>query len=200
MNIAILCSGSGTNLQAIIDSVRSGYIPAKIALVISDNKDAFALERARKAGIETLILDKKNFKTREDFDKEVIKNLKKKDVGLVVLAGFMRLLSPHFIKEFKFRIMNIHPALLPSFKGTHGIKDALEYGVKATGPTVHFVDGELDHGPIILQKTVEVKDDDTEETLLERVHKEEHKIYPEAIKLFVEGRLRIKGRRVKIMK
>lgn len=198
MNIAILCSGSGTNLQAIIDSVKSGYIPAKIALVVSDNKDAFALERAKKAGIETLVLNKKDFKTREDFDKEVIKNLKKKDVGLVVLAGFMRLLSPYFIKEYKHRIMNIHPALLPSFKGTHGIKDALEYGAKVTGPTIHFVDEDLDHGPIILQKAVEIKDDDTEEVLLDRVHKEEHRIYPEAIKLFVEGRLKIEGRRIRV--
>ena len=198
MNIAVLCSGSGTNLQAIIDSVKSGYIPAKIALVVSDNKDAFALERARKAGIETLVLDKKAFKTREDFDKEIIKNLKKRNVELVVLAGFMRLISPHFIKEFKNRIMNIHPALLPSFKGTCGIKDALEYGVKVTGPTVHFVDEKLDNGPIILQKAIEVKDNDTEDTLLERVHKEEHKIYPEAIKLFVEGKLKIEGRKVRI--
>ena len=196
MNIAVLCSGSGTNLQAIIDSVKSGYIPAKIALIVSDNESALALERAKKSGIETLILNKKDFKTRDDFDKEIVRNLKKRNVELVVLAGYMRLLGRYFIKEFKFRIMNIHPALLPSFKGTHGIKDALEYGVKVTGPTVHFVDEELDHGAIILQRALEVKDDDTEETLLERVHKEEHKIYPEAIKLFVEGKLKIQGRRV----
>ena len=199
MNIAVLCSGSGTNLQAIIDGVKTGYIPAKIALVVSDNKDALALERAKKAGIETFVLDKKDFKTREAFDKEVIKNLKAKDVGLVVLAGFMRLLSPYFIKEYKNKIMNIHPALLPSFKGTHAIKDALDYGVKVTGPTVHFVDEHLDNGPIILQRCVEVKDDDTENTLLERVHKEEHKVYPQAIKLFVEGRLKIEGRKVRVI-
>ncbi|MFH0764740.1 MAG: phosphoribosylglycinamide formyltransferase [Candidatus Omnitrophota bacterium] len=196
MNIAILCSGRGTNLQAIIDSVKSGYIPAKIALVMSDNEGALALERAKKAGIETLVLNKKNFKTRDDFDKEIAKNLKKRNVELVILAGFMRLLSRYFIKEYKNRIMNIHPALLPSFKGMRGVSDALEYGVKVTGPTVHFVDEELDHGPIILQRAVEVKDDDTEESLLGRVHKEEHKIYPEAIKLFVEGKLKIQGRRV----
>lgn len=199
MNIAILCSGSGTNLQAIIDNVKSGYIPAKIAFVLSDNKDAFALERAKKAGIETLILNPKGYKTREDFDKEIIINLKKKDVDLVVLAGFMRLLSPHFIREYKNKIMNIHPALLPSFKGTHGIKDALLYGVKVTGPTVHFVDEHLDNGPIILQNVVEVKDDDTEETLLSRVHIEEHKIYPKAVKLFVEGKLKIEGRKVHVI-
>jgi phosphoribosylglycinamide formyltransferase-1 len=198
VNIAVFCSGTGSNLQAIIDKVAEGYIPAKIALVVSDNETAFALKRAKKSGIKTLVLDKKDFKTREEFDKEVIKNLKKKGVGLVVLAGFMRLLSPHFIKEYKNKIINIHPALLPSFRGTHGIKDALEYGVKVTGPTVHFVDENLDNGPIILQKAIEVKDDDTEEDLLVRVHKEEHKIYPEAIKLFAEGRLNIKGRRVAI--
>jgi len=199
VNIAVLCSGSGTNLQAIIDSVKSGYIPANIALVVSDNSSAFAITRAKSANIETLVLNSKDFKTREDFDKEVVKNLKKKNIGLVVLAGFMRLLSPYFIKEYKNKIMNIHPALLPAFKGTHGIKDSLEYGVKVTGPTVHFVDDKLDNGSIILQRTIEVKDDDTEESLLERVHKEEHKIYPEAVRLFVEGRLKIEGRRVKIV-
>jgi len=198
MNIAVLCSGNGSNLQAIIDKVKSGYIPATIALVVSDNKDAFALTRARSAGIETLVLSAKTFKSREEFDKEVVRNLREKNVELVVLAGFMRLLSSYFIKEYKNRIMNIHPALLPSFKGTHGIKDALAYGAKVTGPTVHFVDEELDHGPIILQKPVEIRDDDTEETLLERVHQEEHKIYPEAVKLFAEGKLRIEGRRVRV--
>lgn len=196
MKIAVLCSGSGTNLQAIIDNVKSGYIPAEIAFVLSDNKNAFAIERAKSAGIETIVLNPKDYKTREDFDKEVIKRLKKEKVELVVLAGFMRLLSGHFIKEYKDKIMNIHPSLLPSFKGTHGIKDALDYGVKVTGPTVHLVDESLDHGPIILQRCVEVRDGDTEETLLERVHKEEHKIYPEAIKLFVEGKLKLEGRKV----
>jgi len=194
VNIAVLCSGSGTNLQAIIDGVKSGYIPAKIALVVSDKMDAFALERAKKVGIETLVLNVKDFASREAFDKEVVKNLRKRNVELVVLAGFMRLLSPYFIGEYRNRIMNIHPALLPSFKGTHAIKDALEYGVKVTGVTVHFVDEEPDAGPIILQKAVEIRDGDTEEKLLERVHAEEHTIYPEAIKLFVEGRLKnLKG-------
>lgn len=199
MNIAVFCSGNGTNLQAIIDSVRSGYIPARIALVVSDNKTAPALVRALGAGIETLVLDPKAYKNREAFDAEAIAHLKAKKVGLVVLAGFMRLLSRHFIEEYKDRIINIHPALLPSFKGTHGIKDALEYGVKVTGPTVHFVDEKLDHGAIILQKAIEVRDDDTEETLLERMHAEEHKIYPQAVKLFVEGRIKVEGRRVRIV-
>lgn len=198
MNIAVLVSGSGTNLQAIIDNVKSGYIPAKIALVVSDKDGAFALERAARAGIETITLNEKDYKSREDFDKELIKHLKKRDVGLVVLAGFMRLLSRRFVKEYKSKIINIHPALLPSFKGAHGVKDALDCGVKVTGVSVHFVDEHLDNGPIITQKCVDIKDDDTEETLLERIHREEHKVYPEAIKLFIEGRLRIEGRKVKI--
>ena len=198
MNIAVLCSGSGTNLQAIIDGVAAGSIPARIALVISDKADAFALERAKKAGIETLVLDAKRFKGREEFDKELARSLKAKSVELVVLAGFMRLLSPYFIGEYRGRIMNIHPALLPSFKGTHGIRDALAYGARVTGATVHFVDEDLDNGPIILQREVTIRDDDTEETLLERVHAVEHSIYPEAVKLFAQGKLKIDGRRVRI--
>jgi phosphoribosylglycinamide formyltransferase-1 len=196
MNIAVLVSGNGTNLQAIIENVDKGYIPAGIAVVLSDEKKAFALERARRAGIETVALDKKDYNTREDFDREIVRHLKKRNVELVVLAGFMRLLSPYFIKEYRNRIMNVHPALLPSFKGSHGIKDAIDHGVKVTGVTVHFVDEHLDNGPIILQKTVEIKEDDTEEILLGRIHKEEHRIYPEAVKLFAEGRLKIEGRKV----
>ena len=198
MNIAILCSGNGTNLQAIIDNVNKGYIPARIAFVLSDEKKAFALERAKKAGIKTVTLDKKDYKNREDFDREIVKHLKKRNVELVVLAGFMRLLSPYFIKEYRNRIINIHPALLPSFKGPHGIKDAIDHGVKVTGVTVHFVDEDLDNGPIIFQRTVEIKEDDTEEALLERVHKKEHEVYPEAIKLLVEGKIKIEGRKVVI--
>lgn len=199
MNIAVLCSGNGTNLQAIIDNVNKGHIPAKIALVLSDEKKAFALERAGKAGIETVTLDKKDYKTREDFDREAAKQLKKRNIELVVLAGFMRLLSPTFIKEYRNRIMNIHPALLPSFKGAHAIKDALDHGVKITGVTVHFVDEDLDNGPIILQRAVEIKDGDSEEALLERVHEEEHEIYSEAIKLFVEGKIKVEGRKAIII-
>jgi phosphoribosylglycinamide formyltransferase-1 len=200
MNIAIFCSGSGTNLQAIIDSCKSGAISAEIALVVSDKKSAFALVRAKARGIETLVLDPKNFTSRDDFDREILSHLKAKKISLVVLAGYMRLLSEHFIKEYKNKIINVHPALLPAFKGTHGIKDALEYGSKITGVTVHFVDEKLDNGPIILQKAVEIEDDDTEESLLEKLHKEEHKIFPEAIKLFTQGKLRVEGRRVKIIK
>ena len=198
MNIAVFVSGSGTNLQAIIDSVKNGTLKAKIALVVSDKEDAYALKRAEDSGIETFVLSSKGFKTREDYDKEVIKELKKKNIGLIVLAGFMRLVSSYFVNEYKNKIINIHPALLPSFKGTHGIKDAFEYGVKKTGVTVHFVDAELDHGPIILQEALKVEESDTLDTLEEKIHKLEHKMYPEAIKLFIEGKLKIEGRKVKI--
>jgi phosphoribosylglycinamide formyltransferase-1 len=199
VNIAILCSGHGTNLQAIIDAVRDGRLKVKIALVVSDNAEAYALTRAKAAGIETLVLNRRSYASREEFDKEIVKNLKAKKAELVVLAGFMRLMSAYFVKEYKNRVMNIHPALLPSFKGEHGVRDALEYGVKVTGVTVHFVDEELDHGPIILQRAVEILPGDTEDTLLERIHKEEHKIYPEAIRLFAEGRLIVEGRKVRII-
>jgi len=190
MNIAIFVSGNGTNLGAIIDAVSRGEIKAKIALVVSNKKDAYALTRAKNAGIETFILDHKAFKTREEYDKAVIKELEKKDINLIVLAGFMRLLSPYFVKKYKNRIMNIHPSLLPLFRGTHGIRDAFESGAKETGVTVHFVDTELDHGPIILQEAVKVDEDDTLGTLEEKIHRVEHKVYPKAIQLFVEGKIK----------
>ncbi|MCM8784097.1 MAG: phosphoribosylglycinamide formyltransferase [Candidatus Omnitrophica bacterium] len=200
MNIAVFCSGKGTNLQAIIDAVKQGQIKANLSLVVSDNKDAYALVRAKEAGIKTVFVNPKDFSRREDFEEEIIKNLEKHNIKLICLAGFMRMLSPKFVQKYQNKILNIHPALLPSFKGIYGIRDALDYGVKITGPTVHFVDSKMDHGPIILQSAVEVKDDDTEETLAERIHKEEHRIYPQAIKLFVEGKLKIEGRRVRILK
>lgn len=195
-NIAVFCSGNGTNLQAIINAKRRGYIKANLALVVSDNPQAYALIRAKKADIETLVLTKEGFKTREAYDREVIKTLEEKNIDLIVLAGFMRLLSSYFVNKYRNRILNIHPALLPSFKGTHGVKDALDYGVKVTGPTVHFVNEGLDSGPIIIQEAVKIKDTDTEETLAQRIHKKEHMIYPKAIKLVIEGKLQIKGRRV----
>lgn len=196
MNIAVFVSGNGTNLQAIIDAAKKGRIKSGIALVVSDSKDAYALKRAEKAGLKTLVLNPEDFRSKEDFDKEIVINLKKHNIGLVALAGYMRLLSPYFIKEYRNRILNVHPALLPSFKGKDGVKDALDYGVKVTGPTVHFVTENVDSGPIVSQAAVLVKDGDTEESLRERIHKEEHKIYTKAIKDFVEGRLEITGRNV----
>lgn len=199
MKIAVFCSGNGTNLQAIIDAQKKGYIKGELALVVSDVADCFALRRAEKAGIKTLVVERKNFSSKREFEDAILKNLKQERIGLIVLAGYMRLLSVDFIKEYKDKILNIHPALLPSFKGTHGIRDAFSYGAKVTGPTVHFVTEDMDAGPIILQSPVMVTEDDTEETLAEAIHKEEHKIYPKAIQLFIEGRLKIEGRKVRII-
>ena len=196
VNIGVLVSGRGTNLQAIIEAIEEGKIAAEIKVVISDNPDAYALKRARQYHINTRYINFKEFKNREDYDKEIIKTLKEKKIELVVLAGYMRILSPYFIRTYKNKIMNIHPALLPSFPGLHAQRQAVEYGAKVSGCTVHFVDEGVDSGPIILQKAVEVSDDDTEESLAEKILKEEHQIYPRAIQLFSEGRLIIKGRRV----
>ena len=196
VNIGVLASGRGTNLQAIIEAIKEGRIEGKIGIVISDNRDAFALKRAKQNNIETEYINFKSFKNREDYDKKIVECLKEKNVDLVVLAGYMRIISPYFIKMYKNRIMNIHPALLPSFPGLHAQKQAVEHGAKISGCTVHFVDEGVDSGPIILQKAVEVSDDDTEESLAERILKEEHQIYPQAIQLFSEDRLAIKGRRV----
>jgi len=196
VNIGVLASGRGTNLQAIIEAIEEGKIEGRISIVISDNQDAFALKRAGQHNIEIRYINFKSFKNREDYDKKIVEYLKEKNVDLVVLAGYMRILSPYFIRTYKNKIINIHPALLPSFPGLHAQRQAVEYGVKVSGCTVHFVDEGMDSGPIILQKAVEVKDNDTEESLAERILKEEHQIYPRAIQLFSEGRLVIKGRRV----
>ncbi len=195
-NLAVLVSGYGSNLQAIIRAARRGKIRARIALVVSDRKKAYALTRAKRAKIPTLYLPAKDFSSREEYDRELIRRLREKKVDFVVMAGFMRLLSPGFIREYRRRIVNIHPALLPAFKGTEGIKDAFEYGVKITGPTVHFVDEEMDHGPVILQAAIKVENDDTEETLAKKIHRAEHRIYPEAVRLLVEDRLAVAGRKV----
>lgn len=195
--LAVLCSGRGTDLQSIIDAIKSGTLQAEISIVITDKPNVKALERAEIAGIKNICVDRKKFDNRADFEAELLKNLA--EIDLVVLAGFMRILSPEFVRKFTGRLMNIHPSLLPSFKGAHAHRDALEYGVKVSGCTVHFVDEGTDSGPIILQSAVEVKDDDTEETLSARILEQEHIIYPRAIQLFVEGRLKIEGRKVKII-
>jgi len=191
MKIVVFVSGNGTNLQAIIDAISRGQIGAEAALVVCNNENAYALKRAEKAGVETFVLNHKGFKSREDYDKVIIEELEKKNIELVVLAGFMRLLSSHFVRKYRNRIINIHPSLLPAFKGTHGIKDAFESGARVTGVTVHFVDEELDHGPIILQEEVKIDANDTLKSLEDKIHKVEHRLYPKAIKLFVEGKLKI---------
>ena len=201
----MLVSGSGTNLQSIIDSIESGYLSSKIAVVISSHSNAFALERAKKYGIPNFVVKPRNFSSRQDYEDEMINILKKHKVDLVVLAGFIKVLSPHFVKAFPNRIMNIHPALIPSFCGDGFYGDkvhkaVLDSGVKITGATVHFVDEGTDTGPIILQKAVPVYDDDTVDSLGQRVREIEHQIYPDAIKLFEQGLIEIKGRRVFIKK
>lgn len=198
IKLGVLVSGRGSNLQAIIDSIEAGKLPAKIEIVISDKEDAYALTRAKNHGIPALFIDPKSFGSKEEFERAVGDELDKRGVELICLAGFMRVLSPYFVSRFRNRIINIHPALLPSFPGLHGQRQALLYGVKIAGCTVHFVTEEVDAGPIIIQAAVPVYDDDTEETLSARILKYEHKIYPMAIKLIAEGRVRIEGRRVLI--
>jgi phosphoribosylglycinamide formyltransferase-1 len=199
MNFAVFASGRGTNLQAIIRAVKKGKISASLALVVSDNKEAYALKRAKRAKIKTVVVEAKNFNSREGYDAELVKILEQENIDFIVLAGFMRIITSVLINKFRNKILNIHPALLPSFKGTHAIVDAFNYGVKFTGVTVHFVDEKMDHGPIILQGLVKIKEDETAETLEAQIHKIEHKIYPEAIGLFSEGKLKFEGRKVKIV-
>ena len=194
--VGVLVSGNGSNLQAIIDK---NIASCEIALVISNKPDAYAIKRAEISNIPFEVINNKDYGSREEFEQELIKSLDSKGIELVVLAGFMRVLTPFFVRHYKNRIVNIHPALLPSFPGVDAAKQALEYGVKYTGCTVHFVDDGVDTGPIILQTIVAIEQDDTEETLLEKIHKEEHKIFPQAVKLFCEGKIRIEGRRVRII-
>src|SRR5919106_3281935 len=194
--IGVLISGSGTNLQSIIDAIEAQKLDAKIEIVLSNKADAYGLARAQNHGIETEVLEHKNFPSREAYDQEVVDILRERGVELVVLAGFMRLLSPVFVQAYSNRIMNIHPALLPSFPGLHVQRQAVEHGVRFSGCTVHFVNEECDQGPIIIQAVVPVFPDDTEDSLLARILKQEHRIYPRAIQLYSEGRLRIEGRKV----
>ncbi len=194
--ISILLSGRGSNFEAIADNVASGKIPnAEIAIVISNREAAPGIEKARQRGLETAVIPSKGLE-REQYDRKVVAVLEVKKVDLVCLAGFMRLLSPYFIRHFPYRILNIHPALLPAFPGLEAQRQALEHGVKVTGCSVHFVDENLDAGPIIIQAIVRVENDDTVETLSARILKEEHRIYSEAIRIVLEERFRIEGRRV----
>ena len=194
--LGILISGRGSNLQAIIDALAQGRLNAEIAVVISNRSDAAGLERARRASIDTVVLDHRAYPTREDYDRALVQHLQERDVGLVCLAGFMRLLSPIFIGAFPNAVLNIHPSLLPAFPGLDAQRQAWTHGVKVTGATVHFVTADLDAGPIVLQSVVEVRDDDTTETLANRILAHEHRIYPEAIGLVLDGMVRIEGRRV----
>lgn len=196
--IGVLLSGSGTNLQAIVDTIARGELAAAIKVVISNRADAYGLVRARHHGLPTAVIAHTDFPSREAFEAELIQTLQAHHVELVVLAGFMRLCSPFFIRAFPQRIMNIHPGLLPAFPGTHAQRQALERGVRIAGATVHFVDEEMDHGPIIAQAAVPVYADDTEETLSARILAQEHRIYSQAIQLYAENRLHIQGQKVVI--
>ena len=203
LNLAILISGRGSNMEAILKTIRKKKIPANPAVVISNKPDAKGLKIAKKLGVKTEVVDSQDFKgDRAEYDKKIIKVLEKYGVtpenGLVCLAGFMRIISPEFIRKYKNRIMNIHPALLPAYPGLYAQKQALEGGAKYSGCTVHFADEKVDHGPIILQSVVKIKDDDTEQSLSKRILAQEHKIYPEAVRLFALGKLKVAGKRTRL--
>ncbi len=198
LKIAVLASGSGSNLQAIIDEIAAGLLPAELCLVISDKPDAYALQRAQKANVPTKILLPQDFTSRADYDAQLVQLLQAAKVEVVALAGYMRLVTPTLLNAFPQRVLNIHPALLPSFPGLHAQRQAFEYGVKVAGCTVHFVDEGMDSGPIILQAPVPVLDTDDADSLTARILEQEHIIYPLALRLLAEGKLHIVGRRVQI--
>ena len=189
--LGILCSGRGSNMQSIMAAIESGQIKAEIGIVLTDKPEARALQVASEAGIKSVCVNRKACHTQQEFEEKLVAELKAANVTLVVLAGFMRILSPYFVEAYRHRILNIHPSLLPSFGGAHAHRDVLAYGTKVSGCTIHFVDEGMDHGPIILQDTVPVLDDDTEDTLAARVLTKEHILYPKAIELFVDGRLEL---------
>lgn len=197
--IGVLASGRGSNLQAIVDAIEAGRLNAKIGAVISDNPEANVLKRMTAADIPTLCIDRRQFANRHEFEAAVAEELNIRHVELVVLAGFMRILTSYFIDRFAGKIMNIHPALLPAFPGENAQQQAVDYGAKVSGCTVHFVDEGMDTGPIILQEAVPVLEDDTAETLSDRILHAEHILYPRALALYCEGRLKVEGRRVRII-
>ena len=197
MKIAVLVSGSGTNLQTLIEQLHQDETSGiKIAVVLSDRRKAYALTRAKLAGIPTHVVRTQDFANRLDFDAEISRIIEHSAVELIVLAGFMKLFQPPFVQKYRNRILNVHPTLLPAFPGAHPVADTLAYGVKIAGVTVHFVDEDVDSGPIIAQSAVPVLDTDDEESLHNRIQVEEHKLYPEVIKWFAQGRLKIEGRKV----
>ena len=195
VNLGVLVSGSGSNVQAIIDNIEAGRLDARIKIVVSNVPDVYALERARKHGIHSLVLPHKGLR-REEYDQKLVEVLRANDVDLVILAGFMRIITSVLLRAFPLKVMNIHPALLPAFPGTHVWQMEVDSGVKFAGCTVHFVDEGTDTGPIIIQAVVPVYDEDTADTLNARILKEEHKIFSQAIQLYAEGRLEVRGRRV----
>ncbi|MCC3144587.1 phosphoribosylglycinamide formyltransferase [Halanaerobium sp. Z-7514] len=198
--MAVFASGRGSNFQSIIDAVKRGDIPAEIKVLLSDKEDSGALKRAESEDIENIFINPEHFENKSEYEKEIINILEMAEIDLIILAGYMRILSPLFVKKYKEKIVNIHPSLLPAFKGLNAQKQALDYGVKYSGCTVHFVDEGMDTGPIIMQAVVKVEEDDTVDDLAARILKEEHRIYPEAVKLIAENRIKLEGRKVKILK
>ena len=198
--IAVLASGRGSNFQAVIEAIAAGRIPAACVALITDNPEAYAIERAQKAGIPVIVLDYASFPSKEAYEHALLAAMQQQKADLFVLAGYMRILGTAIVRAFPQKIVNIHPALLPSFTGLHAQRQAVAYGVKVAGCTVHFVDENLDCGPIILQKCVPVLKEDDEDSLAERILIEEHTCYPEAIRLFCENRLEIAGRTVRVRK
>jgi phosphoribosylglycinamide formyltransferase 1 len=198
LRVGVLASGRGSNFRALAQAAQAGAIPAAVVVLVTDRPSAPALDIAREHRIEAVVVDPKQHPSREAHEKAVIGVLEERRVGLVCLAGYMRLLSAAFVAHFAGRMLNIHPSLLPAFPGLHPHRQALEHGVKISGATVHFVDEGVDTGPIVLQATVPVRPDDTETTLSDRILVEEHRLYPEAVRLFAQGRLEIRGRRVHI--
>jgi phosphoribosylglycinamide formyltransferase-1 len=199
-NIAVLVSGKGSNMQAIIDNIENGTIPnASIAVVLSDVGGTYALERAQNQGIDTFFVNPEQYEDKASYEREILGILEKYNIDLILLAGYMRVVGPTLLNPYRNKMLNIHPALLPSFPGLHAQKQAFDHGVRVSGCTVHFVDDGVDTGPIIIQKCVPVLEDDTEETLASRILEQEHKIFPEAVRLFVQGQLRIERRKVRIL-
>ena len=197
-NIAVFASGRGTNFSALAHAVKKGRLKVNLALLVCDKPKAPVLHKAKKLGVKIALIKREDFSSKQDFEEAIVRELKKNKIELVVMAGFMRILSPDFVKAYKNRIINIHPALLPAFKGARGIKDAFDYGAKLTGVTVHFVDEEMDHGPIILQREVEIRESDSLGSLEARIHKVEHALYAQAIQLIARGKIKLKGRKIKI--
>jgi phosphoribosylglycinamide formyltransferase 1 len=198
LRVGVLASGRGSNFEAIVRASEAGQVPARVVVLIADRPDARALGIARRHAVEAALIERGEHPSREAHDKAVAAELDRRQVGLVCLAGYMRILSPAFVRHFAGRLLNVHPSLLPAFPGLYAQRQALEHGVRITGATVHFVDEGLDSGPIVLQAAVAVRPDDTEATLAQRILAEEHRLYPEAVRLFAEGRLRIAGRRVHV--
>jgi len=198
LRVGVLASGRGSNLQALLDAGSRPDYPARVVVVVSDREDARALARARAAGVSSLFVNPKDHGDRPAYDAVLTKTLEHHEVGLVCLAGFLRILSPVFVRAWQGRLMNVHPSLLPAFPGLHAQRQALDHGVRIAGATVHFVDEGVDTGPIVLQAAVPVEATDTEETLAARILIEEHRVYPEAVRLFAEGRLHVTGRQVSI--